>query len=87
MGSQGGSTRRAPKGSGSAYKGSPHSPHAVSPTTGRVATGPWQGPYGSSKDNGSSSPIYLDSSGSGHFSLENIGSESPTTPVADMSMP
>ncbi|KAL0033500.1 hypothetical protein WJX77_012421 [Trebouxia sp. C0004] len=83
MGSQAGSTRRAPNGNGSAYQGSPYSPHALSPTTGRVASGPWQGPYGS-VDSGSNSPIYLDSSGSGHFSLESIGS--PTTPVADMSM-
>ncbi|KAL0051260.1 hypothetical protein WJX82_004401 [Trebouxia sp. C0006] len=86
MGSPAKYARRASKGNGSAYQGSPSSPHAVSPATGRVASGPWQGPYGSSVENGNNSPIYLDSSGSGHFSLESIGSEAPTTPVADTSM-
>ena len=40
-----------------------------------------QGPYGSSIPTGSSSPIYLDSNGSGHFSLDNSEAHVPKSPA------
>ncbi|KAL3142694.1 hypothetical protein ABBQ38_002996 [Trebouxia sp. C0009 RCD-2024] len=56
---------------------------AVSPRTGRVAAGPWEGPYESSSNAVCGSPIYLDGAGSGHFDLDaHEEPESPSTPAA-----